>query len=168
MPVTFTIADGRTFHDDTPLDAEAVKANLDRIINCECRFAPLFGAVSSVDATGNQVILNLSEPAGSVVEVLTDIPGMLASPASFDNEDIDTNPVGSGPFTVREYTDGGIYYDRWDNYFDVENTNWLPPSKSAVSPTTTPASPASSLVSSTSVWRAWGSWPRPRPAGSTS
>ena len=120
--VTFTIAEGRTFHDDTPLDAEAVKANLDRIINCECRFAPLMAAVSSVEASGNQVILNLSEPAGSVVEVLTDIPGMLASPASFDNEDIDTNPVGSGPFTVREYTDGGIFYDRWENYYDVENT----------------------------------------------
>jgi len=120
--LTFTIVEGRTFHDDTPLDAEAVKANLDRIINCECRFDVLLSAVSSVEASGNQVTLNLSEPAGSLLQVLSDIPGMLASPASFGNEDIDTNPVGSGPFTVREYTDAGIFYDRWDGYHDAENT----------------------------------------------
>ncbi len=120
--ITLTIAEGRTFHDDTPLDAEAVKANVERIINCECRFAPLLAAVSSVDVSGNQVTLSLSEPAGSLLEVLSDIPGMMASPASFGNEDIDTNPVGSGPFTVREYTDGGVSYDRWDNYYNVEDT----------------------------------------------
>ena len=79
----FTIAEGRTFHDDSPLDAEAVKANLERIINCECRFDVLLAAVSSVEVSGNQVTLNLSEPAGSLLEVLSDIPGMLASPASF-------------------------------------------------------------------------------------
>ncbi len=122
--ITFTIADGRTFHDDTPIDAEAVKANLDRIINCECRFDVLLSAVSSVEADGNQVVLNLTEPAGSLLEVLSDIPGMLASPASFENEDLDVNPVGSGPFTVREYTDGGISYDKWDGYHDADSIQY--------------------------------------------
>ncbi|MGF1597139.1 MAG: ABC transporter substrate-binding protein [Acidimicrobiales bacterium] len=120
--ITFTIAEGRTFHDDTPLDAEAVKANIDRIINCECRFAPLLESIESVEAVDNQVILNLATPAASLLEVLSDIPGMLASPASFGNDDLDVNPVGSGPYTVREYTDGGVKYDRWDGYYDAENT----------------------------------------------
>jgi peptide/nickel transport system substrate-binding protein len=120
--LTFTIAEGRTFHDDTPLDAEAVKANIERILNCECRFAPFLSAVESVEADGNQVVLNLYEPAGSLLQVLADIPGMLASPASFGNDDLDTNPVGSGPYTVREYTDGGVSYDRWEGYWDAANT----------------------------------------------
>ena len=121
--LTLNIAEGRTFHDGTPIDAEAVKANLERIQNCECRFAPMLSAIESIEASGNQVILTLSEPAGSLLEVFADIAGMMASPASFDNEDIDTNPVGSGPFTVREYTDGGVIYDRWDDYHDVDSTN---------------------------------------------
>lgn len=120
--ITFTIAEGRTFHDDTPLDAEAVKANIERMIDCECRFASLFSPIESVEAADNQVVLNLSTPAASLVEVLSDIPGMLASPASFENGDLDTNPVGSGPYTIREYTDGGVFYDRWDGYYDAENT----------------------------------------------
>jgi peptide/nickel transport system substrate-binding protein len=120
--ITFTIAEGRTFHDGTPLDAEAVKANLDRILTCECRFAPLLSAVSSVDVVDNQVILNLATPAASLVEVLTDIPGMLASPAGFENDDRDINPIGSGPYVVTEYTDGGVFYERWDGYYDAENT----------------------------------------------
>ncbi len=116
------IVDGRTFHDGTPIDAEAVKANLERIINCECRFASQLAPIGSIETSGNQVILNLSEPAGTLLEVFADIAGMMASPASFENEDLDTNPVGSGPFTVREYSDGGVVYDRWDGYHDVENT----------------------------------------------
>ena len=119
--MTLTITEGRTFHDGTPIDAEAVKANLDRVLASETQWAAQLAGVGSTSVDGNQVILDLVGPPGTVLGALADFAGMLMSPAGFDAEDIDTNPIGSGPFMPTDYGEAGITYTRYDGYHDVDN-----------------------------------------------
>ncbi len=119
--MTLTITEGRTFHDGTPIDAAAVKANLDRVLSSETQWAAQIAGIESVAAEGNTVTLTLQGPPGSVLGGLADFAGMLMSPAGFDAEDIDTNPIGSGPFMATNYSEAGIEFTRFDGYHDVAN-----------------------------------------------
>ena len=119
--MTLTITDGRTFHDGTPIDADAVKANLDRVLNSETQWVAQIAGVASVAVDGNQVILTLQGPPGSVLGGLADFAGMLMSPAGFDAEDISTNPIGSGPFMPTDYSEAGIEFTRYEGYHDVDS-----------------------------------------------
>ncbi|RYF53360.1 MAG: ABC transporter substrate-binding protein, partial [Comamonadaceae bacterium] len=42
------------------------------------------------------------------------------SPAALGADDLETNPVGTGPFTVAEQNQTGIYYDAWDGYWNLD------------------------------------------------
>ncbi len=119
--MTLTITGGRTFHDGTPIDAEAVKANLDRVLTSETQWAAQIAGIESVAVDGNQVVLTLQGPAGSVLGGLADFAGMLMSPAGFEDENRGTNPIGSGPFMATDYSEAGISFTRYDGYHDADS-----------------------------------------------
>lgn len=99
-----------TFHDGTPLDAEAVKFNLER-----CRTdqrSNLKADVASIDAvevTGPlQVTLKLKAPDTSLVLVLSDRAGMVFSPKALQamqGNESDRKPVGAGAWKFVSWTD---------------------------------------------------------------
>lgn len=132
---TFTIRlrEGVTFSDGEPVNAEAVKINIERVINDPA--STLAGAlneiVGSVDVVDDLTAqFNLIGPGGALPTLLASRPGMLISPAALETPDaVATNPVGAGAM-VLTYANPGTSYtferraDYWDDdafpYADLE------------------------------------------------
>lgn len=120
--LTFTLRKGVKFHDGTPLDAEAVKANLLR--NAAGASKGELAPIDTIDTPDPLTVkLNLKSPGGSLPGVLTDRPGVLASPKSFADEAatkaLDLMPVGAGMYKVTEFVkDQKIVLERFADYWD--------------------------------------------------
>ncbi|MCI2416408.1 ABC transporter substrate-binding protein [Saccharopolyspora sp. K220] len=97
---------GVRFHDGTPFDAAAAKANLDRARTLEgSTVASELRSVTRVDVLGPlSVELVLSAPDSSLVGALSDRAGMMVSPAAFDDPQLDLRPVGAGPYQIVSYS----------------------------------------------------------------
>jgi peptide/nickel transport system substrate-binding protein len=118
------LREGVTFHDGTPFDAEAVKANIERAKSVEgSSVRNELATVQSVEVTGPATVrLLLSAPTASLPLVLSDRAGSMISPAAFDNPDLDQNPVGAGMFTVAGYQpQAKIEYRPAPNYWDPDS-----------------------------------------------
>lgn len=101
----FELREGLTFHDGTPLDAAAVKANFDRMLDPETgspRRSEL-GPLAEVEVTGDLTFtIRLSEPFAPFLQVLSNRAGMMVSPTALEElgEDFASRAVGAGPFRV--------------------------------------------------------------------
>jgi peptide/nickel transport system substrate-binding protein len=118
-----TLREGVTFSDGTPFDAEAVKANFERATTVEGSGVKAYlASVSSVEVIDpTHVRFVLSRPDATLPNQLATRPGMQLSPAAFDDPELDTNPVGTGPYVLREYRDGEVaIYDRNPDHWDAE------------------------------------------------
>lgn len=105
------LQEGVTFHDGTPMDAEAVKFNLDRSREAEVsNIRADLASIASVEVTGPlQVTLRLSRPDAALPLILSDRAGMMISPAALqasENGRVDRAPVGTGPWKFVSWTDG--------------------------------------------------------------
>jgi ABC-type transport system substrate-binding protein len=93
------IRPGINFHDGTPLDAEAVKANLDRTVTSPLLSAAWAGVEDIEIVDDLTVAVNATAPWGS-------FPGMLVTqeaPIQFENPAEFENPIGTGPFVFEEW-----------------------------------------------------------------
>src|SRR5690606_26472974 len=112
---------GARFHDGAPLDAAAVKANLDRMRRAPESAAPgrLQGIADVAAPDPATVVLRLEEPDASLPARLADRAGTLLSPARFGNDDA-AGPVCSGPYRLAGRTDaGGVALERDDGHWDA-------------------------------------------------
>jgi ABC-type transport system substrate-binding protein len=94
---------GITFHDGTPLDADAVKANLDAY-----RESALTGAVlayiSEVEVEDDlTVIVRTAEPWATFSYTLAGNVGYVVAPSMLADADADVTPIGTGPFQMEEW-----------------------------------------------------------------
>ncbi|MCU1419020.1 ABC transporter substrate-binding protein [Mycetocola sp.] len=99
--LTLTLRDDVTFTDDTKFDAEAAAQNILRFRDGTSPNKSLLAAVAdakAIDPTTLELTLSQSDP--NLLVALTQNAGMVQSPASFENADIKTNPVGSGPYIL--------------------------------------------------------------------
>lgn len=115
-----TLREGVTFQDGTPLDAEAVKANIlsaKEPGNARALNLSMVNDVTVVDPT--HVRLELSGPAGQLEGVLASEAGMMMSPASLADAAAATTPIGAGPYRVAQYSQDEIRYVAWDGYWDA-------------------------------------------------
>lgn len=114
LTYTFTLREGVTFHDGSPLDAEAVKFNFDRMLNEDHPYYdtgpfPLsffFSAIDSVEAGDERTVtFTLSEPYAPFLSNLAYPTGLIVSPAAVmeHGEDFGRNPSGTGPFRFAEW-----------------------------------------------------------------
>ncbi len=100
---------GIAFHDGTPFDAPAVKANLDRMLtDPRSNVRGDLESLASVEVvTPARVLLRLKYPDTAMPLILSDRAGMMVSPASFkDSRNVDRTPVGTGPMTFVRWDDG--------------------------------------------------------------
>lgn len=121
LTLDLTLRSGVTFHDGTPFDADAVKANLERAKTLEGSVvAGELAAIEEIEVVRPDLVrLHLTEPSAELPLVLSDRAGMMISPAALQNEDLDQHPVGSGMYRVREYvTNDRITYERFEDYWD--------------------------------------------------
>src|SRR5690606_7901451 len=102
--IDMTLREGVTFHDGTPFNAEAVKANLDRAKTAEFSvLKPDLESLREIQVIGpNEVTLVIDGGAAPLLASLADRAGMMISPAAFDAPDLGQNPVGAGAYRVAE------------------------------------------------------------------
>ncbi|KFE34936.1 ABC transporter substrate-binding protein [Thioclava atlantica] len=110
----FKLRPGVKFHDGTPLDAEAVKFNFDRMLDENHPYhhtgpfplAFFFSSVDTVEASdASTVTFTLKEPYAPFLSNLAYPTGLIVSPEAVKTSDKDfgRNPVGTGPFTFKEW-----------------------------------------------------------------
>ncbi|GAB4177158.1 MAG: ABC transporter substrate-binding protein [Thalassobaculales bacterium] len=112
LRLTLHLRRGVKFHDGTDFDAQAVKFNLDRRMDAAVgspQRAQLGAIIASVEAPdASTVVINMKQPSPSLLGMLAQREGFMASPAAIGRfgKDFATNPVGTGPFTLKEWTPG--------------------------------------------------------------
>ena len=134
--ISMKLREDVVFHDGTPFNAEAVKANLEYT---KSKAAPpiafRLNSIDSVEVVGpNEVKLNLSAPDPVLIYALARQPGMMISPQAL--ETADTNPIGTGPYAYNKEAeiDGSLYqfdafadfYDPSQQGFDAVQINGIP------------------------------------------
>jgi peptide/nickel transport system permease protein/peptide/nickel transport system substrate-binding protein len=111
-PTTFVlnIRPGVTFHDGTPLDAEAVKFNFERNkTDPKSNIKADLATMASVEVTGPmQVTLKLNTPDSAMPGILSDRAGMMVSPTAVkaNGGAVNRTPVGAGAYAFVSWADG--------------------------------------------------------------
>lgn len=110
LTYTFNLRKGVTFHDGTPFNAEAVAANLARILNPETQSQKarlLLGPIRGYQVLDPYTIqMNLAEPFAPLLDSLSQVYLGMASPAAlaeYDNLRYQFHQVGTGPFRFVDY-----------------------------------------------------------------
>jgi peptide/nickel transport system substrate-binding protein len=123
-----TLRSDVTFTDGTKFNADAAAQNLKRFQAGNApnkSFLASMADAKAVDDTHLQVTLTESDPA--FLNSLTQAPGYQASPAAFDKPDAQTNPVGSGPYTLDTSSTviGSSYtFNKNPNYWDKASQHY--------------------------------------------
>ncbi|UGQ12408.1 ABC transporter substrate-binding protein [Yinghuangia sp. ASG 101] len=104
LEYTFHLRPGVTFHDGTPLDAAAVKASLDHVVDPATKSVYAAGLIkgytgaTAVDA--DTVVIRLAAPQAALLQALSTAYLGIQSPKSIAENaaNLCAQPVGSGPF----------------------------------------------------------------------
>ncbi len=110
------------FHDNTPLDAEAVKASLLRFK--EIGLIRDLDPVVSIDVIDPlKLVLRLSSSYSVLPAILADRAGMIVSPTAVkaSGKGYQRSPVGAGPFKLGQWTPGSMLeLTAFPGYWDKE------------------------------------------------
>jgi peptide/nickel transport system substrate-binding protein len=110
---TFKLRPGVKFHDGTPFNAEAVKANFDRqkdpANKCRCAFYIAF--IHDLQAPDElTLVYNLNDPQVNLPALMTiqSQNNVVQSPTAWKTrgDDYNRNPVGTGPYILKSWTAG--------------------------------------------------------------
>lgn len=130
---TFTLHEGITFHDGTDFNALAVVKNFERWMNASSAEFPYYGdmfggfkddeghVIENVTTLDTHVVeVRLKNPSAPLLNNLAMVAFSMASPAVFEADDdaLQTNPVGTGPFTFKEWRrNDAIYLEKNEVYW---------------------------------------------------
>ncbi len=130
LTYTFKLRDGVRFHDGSPLNAEAVKFNFDRMLDESHPFHdtgpfPLsffFGSIAATDVVDELTVrFTLSEPYAPFLSNLAYPTGLIVSPAAVETHgaEFGRNPSGTGPFLFSVWeSNRQVALERNANYWD--------------------------------------------------
>jgi peptide/nickel transport system substrate-binding protein len=124
--LVLTLRDDATFQDGSPIDATAVKANLDRARTMETSaYKSQLASIQSVDVVDAQTVqLNLAPKKGATLPyVLGGWAGMMINPKFMDPDVLKSSApdgVGSGPYKLTSWTPGDqeVAFERVDQHWD--------------------------------------------------
>jgi len=127
---TFKLRTGHRFHDGTPVNAAAVKASFDRMLNPQNPFyrRTLFEAITRITVVDdNTIAFSTEKPYGFVPNILANPTASIVSPTAAAKVDFRTFgvfPVGSGPYFFREWVRGTrIVLQKNRNHWAAANNN---------------------------------------------
>ncbi len=122
--LTLDLRDGMTFSDGDPVDAEAVRATLERTRTTAGPQQGNLGAVESIEAPDEEtVVLRLSRPDPNLLVALSYGSGVIGDPDTLDEPSTALDPVGSGAYTLdRDATIDGTTYvlQRRDDHWNAD------------------------------------------------
>jgi peptide/nickel transport system substrate-binding protein len=115
---TITLRPDVEFHDGTPVNAEAVAANLEAHTT-SLLTSTAVSFIDSVTVAGElDVQVDMIKPWSSFPNALTSQIGYIMAPSMIGSADGSRNPVGSGPFVFDQWTPGqSLNATRNDNYW---------------------------------------------------
>lgn len=109
LTYTFHLRRDVIFHDETPFNAEAVRVNIERVVNPDTqsqKAAFLLGPFESVEVIDEYTVaIHLSAPYAPLLDGLAQVYLGIASPAALARwgQDYQFHQVGTGPFKLIEY-----------------------------------------------------------------
>ena len=124
MTWTFHIRDNARFSNGEPVTAEDVQFSLERFADptISVNIPSLGVGVESVDIIDDQTVqVNLDRPVGAFLENISVFPASIINKAAVEAEGDDhwMNPLGTGPFKVKEWVPGShITLDRNEYYWE--------------------------------------------------
>src|SRR5262245_36862285 len=142
---TFKLRPGVKFHDGTPFNAEAYKANFDRQKDPanKCRCAFYISAIKDVQAPDElTLVFNLNDPSVNfpALSYYASSNQAVHSPTAWKakGDEYNRNPVGTGPYILKSWTAGDRmileknpdYWDKDKVYFDRITLKPLPDAQS--------------------------------------
>lgn len=122
LEYTFKLREGVKFHDGEDFNAEAVKANFERIMNDDSLrlYSRGFNIIKSVDAVSEyEVKVTLTEPYGPMITRFA--VAKIISPKMLSEElsEVPKKVVGTGPYQFVEWVQGDhLTIERFDEYWD--------------------------------------------------
>ena len=123
LTYTFHLVQNARFHDGTPVNADALVYNFDRIKNPDTGSprASELSFVESYEAVDEYTfVARLSQPYAAFLPALASWSGMIVSPAAVEQygDEFTSNLVGAGPFKfVDHIRDDRVLLVRNDDYF---------------------------------------------------
>lgn len=123
-PTTFTLTlrTDVTFEDGTPLDAQAVVANIENVKAGAGAYAGQFGNFDMVTAVDESTVeISLATPDPTLPVLLSTVAGMIANPAALGTDGLATTPAGTGAYTYNaseSVADDTLVYDLRDDYWN--------------------------------------------------
>lgn len=127
---TFNLRSGVSFHDGSPLNAEAVKFNFDRMLDENHPFHdtgpfPLsffFSSIAEVEAVDDMTVsITLNEPYAPFLSNLAYTPGLIVSAEGVraSGQEFGRKPSGTGPFKFVEWrSNEAVVVERNPDYWD--------------------------------------------------
>lgn len=124
--LTINLIENATFSDGTPVNAEAIKWNLDRYSDPEGTWtagADLRGLLQEVEVTGEySFTMHMASAYAPIYYTLSGLE--IVSPTAYEALGVDnfgTNPVGAGPFLLEELNTGNYV-----SFVRNPDFNWAP------------------------------------------
>ncbi|MER7074166.1 ABC transporter substrate-binding protein [Terrabacter sp. NPDC000476] len=116
----FTLREGVTFSDGSPLEAADVVASVQRLIDLEGPLKPVLESVTSIEATdARTVTIRTSSPLGTLASTMSLV---FVGPAErVGQDDFWKKPIGTGPFKVESFApDDKVVMTRNDAYWGTK------------------------------------------------
>ncbi len=119
----FNLRPGMTFHNGEPLDANAVKWNIDRVRTREdFMVQPQWVSIAEVIVVDETTVDVITDGPTPYLEFFISFNGCELLPPGYieevGEEEFARNPVGSGPYVLSEFTESDRYvFEAWDDYW---------------------------------------------------
>ena len=134
---TFHLRKGVKFHDGTDFDAEAVKANFDRVTNPENKLKrySLYSNIAKTEAVdANTAKVTLKTPFSPFINQLAHPSAVMISPTALKKygKDIMFHPVGTGPFKFVEWNQTDFLKGEKNEHYwraglpKIDSIKWVP------------------------------------------
>jgi ABC-type transport system substrate-binding protein len=124
--ITIELQPNVKFSDDTPMDADAVKFSIERMIaanNVGATRAELYEVASITVDSPTKLTIKLKTPiAGQFYNLLAHGETMVVSPtAARSGTSLDQKPIGAGPFLLKSYTpERSVVFEKNPKYFQAK------------------------------------------------